>query len=795
MRGHWGLWLTVLLSMGVAAGAVEIRVEAGFEGYAKQYTWMPVRVTLDNQGAPVRGELVIPFQTPQEPPYVARYCRRVNLPSPAHQVYTFYLPATTWKPEIGVEWQPERDPKKIVRGGVKLLGWWDRMVLVVGPQRSALMFLNGTRIKTAFNPHPPTITMPEMGPVSPFRTRWAEVRVVHASEEELPNHWLGYQGVDAVVLVGLRARTLSPAQEQALAQWVRRGGRMVACGGVEAAYLTAPFFRELLGIEVQGLAALASLPTPWPGGTRVGWLQGRFPVTQVRAREGEVLAQGEVPLLIRRPWGHGWVYFLAFSPRASPLQEQPEAVSFWHEVLGLKRSAKLNLWVYADKMSSAVARLPARRTPSLSVVGGYLLLYLLLLVPANYFLLRRLRQLEWSWLTIPLIVALFTAGAYAIGSHIKGRALRLRSLSLVVGRAGEQEAPAFTVFGLYSPRRARYDLRLPGAAPAVKEYSGEMLASYHQSYRQRGSLDVVQEEVPELRGVKIDMWAMRLFGVETLADLGEGLEAQLVYKDGNLYGTITNRTLYTFAPAGVTVGGINVNWETFAPGETKEIRLLSPLFSGEAPLAVPEEVEFDPEVLNEFCNGRYYYPSPPGLTLRAPKVGEFWGPNFWGWTRQAVTKVQVKGHQPEESHLALFYLSLPVRTLEGKVVVLPETCTWEVIGQTEASVTRGAVHLSPQGRVGLQFMLPEEARRRSLHTAEVHLRVNWAQKVRVSAYNRRWGRWRMLREVGVGYHRLPLRRPEDYFDPASGIVKLRLENRPSGGEVNIGLIDLLVVVE
>src|SRR5262249_13089527 len=83
--------------------------------------------------------------------------------------------------------------------------------------------------------------------------------------EPLPDHWLGYDGIDLVVLLTEKADLLTRLNENekelhALTEWVRRGGRLV----VSVSLRNLPEVRKLL----ESGAWRPLLPTVLPRGSR-----------------------------------------------------------------------------------------------------------------------------------------------------------------------------------------------------------------------------------------------------------------------------------------------------------------------------------------------------------------------------------------------------------------------------------------------------------------------------------------------------------------------------------------------
>ena len=115
-------------------------------------------------------------------------------------------------------------------------------------------------------------------------------------------------------------------------------------------------------------------------------------------------------------------------------------------------------------LERGVLRLPSLNLPSTGVVLAFLLLYVLVIGPINYLALRRLRRLEWAWLSIPLVVLLFSCGLYAVGAGLRGGQSQLSQAAIVQGAEGQPRAFATGFIGLFSPRRASYTVGFPAQA-------------------------------------------------------------------------------------------------------------------------------------------------------------------------------------------------------------------------------------------------------------------------------------------------------------------------------------------
>jgi hypothetical protein len=156
--------------------------------------------------------------------------------------------------------------------------------------------------------------------------------------------------------------------------------------------------------------------------------------------------------------------------------------------------------------------------PPAGAIGLFLLAYLICLVPVNYAILKRRDRKEWAWVTTPAIVLVFSFLAYGVGWGIKGGQLVLARAGIVEARVGSRVALAESYLGLFSPRKASYDLTV--ASP-------DATLSHWNAWAERGSetLHLVEGETWSAAHLDVGMWSMRILRADLPLELGEGLIA------------------------------------------------------------------------------------------------------------------------------------------------------------------------------------------------------------------------------------------------------------------------------
>jgi len=376
----------------------------------------------------------------------------------------------------------------------------------------------------------------------------ATAQVAEAAGTDLPDKATGYGGVDAFLLRSdAPLDALTEAQADALRGWVAGGGHLVVCGGVDPSRFASSFFTGLLPASVGAARPALSLP----GAGAVGALV-LSPKSLPGVRVLQTAGDG-TPLVVSGPYGAGCVTLTAFDPTAKGFQSPAfNSAGLWKTLLSAGPSASAAVLPdVADReenyhpnyyggdtqlLSDAVMRGPSLDAPGTEVIGLFLLVYLVALVPANYLILKRLDRKELAWATIPALVALFAVGTFVVGYAAKGGTVFVNRAAIIETTAGRREAGVYAELGLFSPQRTSYDISLPGANALAAipnpglSYGNRGGNTDTQTY---GLTKFVQNpEGAALLDTSINMWAMRAFDVQATEDLGGTVDGTLAEQGG-----------------------------------------------------------------------------------------------------------------------------------------------------------------------------------------------------------------------------------------------------------------------
>jgi len=518
------LILIFALTGTVARAKVVQSVTAGFDNQARECSWAPVSFQCVNDtGKDLEGELEVflPGRDPRIP-----FTSPVHLPSPSRKLITLgvYLDSIYYRTTQSLEWKLVSHGRVLESGVHKFeVGTLnDLLLLAVASNPTAFQLLQGR--KTGIEEGSivlVSLTLPDLA--------W------------LPDRAFYYSGLDGILWGDPPPGALRPEQMEALAGYVRAGGSLIAYGGPAGEQLKGTWLEDLLPVEIQGQRALSRLSvaesvflTPLDLGA--GWVATEARIAPEKGGFVEtLLTQDEMPLLVRAPRGLGWTSWLAIDPNTPPFLAWPAASEFLDYLLfnarvrvddsvhGFTntnqpvRYRRIPSSYWSNTYQSLLNSLfndPVIRPPSLQFVSLFLLIYVLIVGPVNYFILRRRKKLEWTWVTIPLIVLVFLGAEYGMGRYMKGGKAVVNEAVLLLGRAGDLVVQQQSLAGFFSPSKRRYQLEYAAEQGRILPPLNDSTSTLGSgaSYRQEGK--IVLADYP------MNMWTMEAFSArgETTLD-------------------------------------------------------------------------------------------------------------------------------------------------------------------------------------------------------------------------------------------------------------------------------------
>ncbi len=680
MKTRWSLLLvTLLLLLGhilpaaaqaEAAGLV-VTAQAGLGGHFKFGEWLPVWVELENAGA----ERTVEVQVRVVGTWGGTtFARTVSLPTGSRKRVPVYVLPNNYSRalEVGIVEGSELLAKRSVdvRSHLNM----DYLVGIVAPERGALTLISNAELRGVER----------------------KVTLIDLTLDHLPDRAEGLNSIDCLILNDVDTSSLTPEQRGALETWVRQGGRLVLGGGAGAPRVVSGLPADLLPLRPERVVELAGLPgleqyVP----EQPVRVPGPFVVAAGEARGGRTLAaQDGVVLLQELSVGRGRVNAIALDLAASPFDAWAGAIPFWGKLIltgaayasGMPPDMSERQMV-SGQMSYALSNLPSLTLPSVKWLAVLLGAYVLLVGPANYILLRWRGKLQWAWVTIPTITALFSGGAFGLGYAMRGTDLILNKVAVVAMQA-DGTARVNTYVGLFSPAQRSYEIEVagggllsplnPDADPFAASGSGG-----------RAETVFLQGTPARVRGLAVNQWSMQTFVSEDLWPEAGRIEAEMELVGQELMGTVRNATPRDLTDVVLVLGTQFVRLGDLEPGQEASVqldvskrmenafgpplgyRLFEEQLRQTGPAGPSREIQFKQTVLDSvFSTGGKF-----SASIRRPGTatvgGGANGPFVLGWFSEVPPEVLVGGRKPAVQTMALLLAPVDYRFAEGQGIAIP----------------------------------------------------------------------------------------------------------------------------
>ena len=151
--------------------------------------------------------------------------------------------------------------------------------------------------------------------------------------------------------------------------------------------------------------------------------------------------------------------------------------------------------------------LPALELPSINLLLGLIAAYIVLAGPVNYLVLRRLRRPGLMWVTIPVLVLLFSGSAYFLAVRAKGTDVQASAVSVIQESDSTSWAQVRRMVIVVAPGRGDYRVVDSGRALAASwDGAGRRLGGVDRSSGDSGVRIRNVDERSELDLLRMEQW-------------------------------------------------------------------------------------------------------------------------------------------------------------------------------------------------------------------------------------------------------------------------------------------------
>ena len=396
------------------------------------------------------------------------------------------------------------------------------------------------------------------------------VKIVKAKSDELPSNPLAYDSVSSLVIAG--GAVLTPAQSDAIRQWVLGGGRLVISLSQDLSIAR----RSLSDWMPVRIAEQPAVVREFGGLESYSGKNIRVPhkstlsIPSLQMETGEVLAASRSDsFLVRAPYGTGTVAVLALDLTAAPLSEWKALPSFCARLAGVgpgtdgtEKSSTRGSQLSSTGITDMSTQLHAiqeqfehvnRISPWTAM--GFLIVLILCVGPIDYFVVHRLlRRPHLTWVTFPVLAAIGAVLASTFANASNGTIRRANQLDIVnvdVTTATARERHFVTI---YSPGTTQTTVGIDSlplvsqpksAAKSRTIWHGVPESTFGGMLRDTGfAQGATYEQQPDgdLSQVPVMQWSSKALVGESSHDVDGLIECHLkASQTGSLSGTILHR--------------------------------------------------------------------------------------------------------------------------------------------------------------------------------------------------------------------------------------------------------------
>ncbi len=634
-----------------AAAPLEVKATAGISGKAKYQSVVPLQVTVKNNGADFSGDMAINSSNSYEA--ASALVVPIDIAAGEEKTFTFYLDG------LADNGYSDADLFAFYEGNIEK----GKKIAYKGTKRLQSNFLDPTStfVYTLTEKSDRLSALLRLSSFVPQNN--VEIfNINQLKDYTFPEDEQGLAMANVIVVDEVAIADLAKKQQEALLKWVQDGGTLLlgasdqidATAGVFKDYLPMSLSQEMTSISAETLTKLSG------GGI---FTQPISIHTATNHKESlPVLTENNVVLASKKKIGSGEIIQTAFSLGDQPLASMDGYAALLAKIIDIQSISQQGMMSQGqsplDQISYELRNIN-ELFPSFEVSVSYMLiviiLYIIIIGPVLYFVLKKIDKREHAWWIIPVFSIVLSIGLFIVGA--KDRVVQPQVQQSAFYKVNEDSSlNGYYVESILTNRSGDFIVNTDKntTAVAMRNYNnftgtvGDLHESSYIKENANGSTLTLRD---------LNYWSVQSFGGKTSAQNIGKMDVDITLKNEKLTGTIKNN--FPFELKDVTlISGV------------KEVKLGDIKANGT--LQVDKEMKTTvlqkPSVFNSY---NYSYPSQKDevdpmrvermKTLALPLVENDRQPILTAWTDQAIVGAEL------ETSANMSPLTMLVQPFKGKV--------------------------------------------------------------------------------------------------------------------------------
>ncbi|WP_324730034.1 hypothetical protein VO178_07020 [Lysinibacillus fusiformis] len=634
-----------------AVAPLEVKATAGISGKAKYQSVVPLQVTVKNNGADFSGDMAINSSNSYEA--ASALVVPIDIAAGEEKTFTFYLDG------LADNGYSDADLFAFYEGNIEK----GKKIAYKGTKRLQSNFLDPTStfVYTLTDKSDRLSALLRLSSFVPQNN--VEIfNINQLKDYTFPEDEQGLAMANVIVVDEVAIADLAQKQQEALLKWVQDGGTLLlgasdqvdATAGVFKDYLPMSLSQEMTSISAETLTKLSG------GGI---FTQPISIHTATNHKESlPVLTENNVVLASKKKIGSGEIIQTAFSLGDQPLASMDGYAALLAKIIDIQSISQQGMMSQGqsplDQISYELRNIN-ELFPSFEVSVSYMLiviiLYIIIIGPVLYFVLKKIDKREHAWWIIPVFSIVLSIGLFIVGA--KDRVVQPQVQQSAFYKVNEDSSlNGYYVESILTNRSGDFIVNTDKntTAVAMRNYNnftgtvGDLHESSYIKENANGSTLTLRD---------LNYWSVQSFGGKTSAQNIGKMDVDITLKNEKLTGTIKNN--FPFELKDVTlISGV------------KEVKLGDIKANGT--LQVDKEMKTTvlqkPSVFNSY---NYSYPSQKDevdpmrvermKTLALPLVENDRQPILTAWTDQAIVGAEL------ETSANMSPITMLVQPFKGKV--------------------------------------------------------------------------------------------------------------------------------
>lgn len=394
---------------------IEITVEYGFDGRYKVGNNVPIFIEVKNGHKDIEGELQIKVPTTQNQYNI--YSQQINLPKESKKNFIIAIPFMEISNEIEVLIEQNNQSLSSIKVRIEngRLLQNEKLIGILSEDFSSLSYFSKIKLEGNDAGHNSNKGINNSNTVE------LDTVAVKLSKDDIGENYKALDALDILVIDNFDTSVLSKNQYKAIKEWVE-SGKMLIIGTGSNYSKTLSLFKDdfingdIVGTETKRLNSL----NEYINNNSIEALNGE--ILNINIKDSEVLLkEGNTPIVSRLNKKGGVVIISGIDLGTEPFIGWSSKEVFISKLISsnipnilkeLGSEGRHNNYT----LNNILNTVPADKLPNIRNISILFIVYIMIIGPLGYFILKRFNKRDYIWVAVPIIALVFSVFIYIIGS-------------------------------------------------------------------------------------------------------------------------------------------------------------------------------------------------------------------------------------------------------------------------------------------------------------------------------------------------------------------------------------------